>query len=131
MQKIIKKHKITIPVIYIRNSLYLIGAARCTCELKVDQVFVKVGQEQPVNFAKYITQNHSHFKFTLYNYIKKSGLSLEAICVKLSRNLKAWWIDDPKQPKGGAGRERKGGAKSPRARSPRATSPPSSNRRDE
>ena len=41
MHKLIKKHKITIPVIYIRGSLYLIGVNKCSCELKYDTVMVK------------------------------------------------------------------------------------------
>lgn len=43
IQKIIKLDKITIPVIHIRGQIYLIGTARCTCELKIDSILVRIG----------------------------------------------------------------------------------------
>ena len=32
--KVVKKHNSTLPVIHIRNGLYLVGTNRCNCELR-------------------------------------------------------------------------------------------------
>ena len=43
LSKLIKKNGITIPIMHVRGQLYLIGSIRCNCELKIDQVTVRVG----------------------------------------------------------------------------------------
>ena len=43
LSKLIKKNGITIPIMHVRGQLYLIGSIRCNCELKIDQVMVRVG----------------------------------------------------------------------------------------
>lgn len=57
MAKSIKKSKITIPVIYARGSVYLIGTSKFSCELKYDTVMVKSGGGVAQKFEKYAKDN--------------------------------------------------------------------------
>ena len=41
--KIIEFLKITIPIVFIKSNLYLIGSARVPCDLKNENVIVRVG----------------------------------------------------------------------------------------
>jgi hypothetical protein len=56
MVKLIKKENFTLPVIHVKNFLYLIGINRLTCELKHDQVMVRVGGGA-MRFESYVKSN--------------------------------------------------------------------------
>lgn len=43
ISKIIEFLKITIPIVFIKSNLYLIGSARVPCDLKNENVIVRVG----------------------------------------------------------------------------------------
>jgi hypothetical protein len=57
IQKIVKKLNVTIPIIPIRGSLFLIGSIRSNCEIKLpDQVMIKVIGGTSQKLEKYLTE---------------------------------------------------------------------------
>jgi len=67
---------ITIPIIWIKAKLYLIGSNRISCELKRDQLMLRVGGGYE-KFEEYIPKNHRYFQRMLVIHMIKSGESLE------------------------------------------------------
>jgi predicted Zn-dependent protease len=68
MQMIVKKNKFTVPIIFIRGTLYLIGDSRFNCELKVDAVFIKSSAgagSVPQPFEKFVKMHQSEMKNNL------------------------------------------------------------------
>ena len=61
IQKIVKKHNNTIPIIPIRGQLFLIGSVRSNCEIKLpDQVLIKgVDGKGPQKLEKYLVETQS------------------------------------------------------------------------
>jgi len=62
--QIIAEKEITIPVVHIKDNLYLIGSNRCTCELKQDNVIVRLGGGNE-RFDSYVPYNHRLFERNL------------------------------------------------------------------
>jgi len=62
--QIIAEKDITIPVVHIKDYLYLIGSNRCTCELKQDNVIVRLGGGNE-RFDSYVPYNHRLFERNL------------------------------------------------------------------
>lgn len=60
----IKKHMITIPIVHITGSKYLIGHVKCNCELIRDEVMVKV-KGTHTKFQDYVTKNQKEFQYKL------------------------------------------------------------------
>lgn len=72
----IKSHEITIPILWIKDSLYLIGSSRLNVQLKNDQLILKVGGGYE-KFDEYIPKHLLYFQRMLVVYMIKSGESLE------------------------------------------------------
>ena len=77
IKKMIDELKITIPILHIKNELYLIGPNRMNCDLKND-LMVRVGGGYE-RFCEYIPKNHSYFERSLVVHMIKSGESLEMV----------------------------------------------------
>ena len=56
IQKLIQANKIKIPIIHIKDSLYLVGPNRCNCELRKDSVMIRIGAVYK-RFEDYVPQN--------------------------------------------------------------------------
>jgi len=88
LAKMIKKHKVTLPIIHVRQNLYLIGSQKVSMDFKFNSIMVR-----PVNsggmfsaqerFETYITKNHRKFERKLVNYMSGSQDSLQTVLDKL------------------------------------------------
>lgn len=56
----IVEHSITIPIIWIKKDLYLIGSNRLSCELKRDTLMLRVGGGYE-KFEEYVPKNLRYF----------------------------------------------------------------------
>jgi len=72
----IQETNITIPIIWIKKDLYLIGSTRLSCELKRDSLMLRVGGGYE-KFEEYITKNLRYHQRILVIHMIKSGESLE------------------------------------------------------
>lgn len=59
ISNILQQHHIAIPIINIRDKLYLIGSNRMTCDFRSDAAMIKVGGGYQ-RFDEYIVKNHRH-----------------------------------------------------------------------
>lgn len=78
MHDLIKTLSVTIPILHIRERLYLIGPNRMTCDLKNDNLMVRVGGGYE-KFIDYVPKNHRYFERSLVVHMIKSGESLEGV----------------------------------------------------
>lgn len=70
MARLIKKHNVTIPVIYLSGNEYLIGPQNCFCEMKNDTAIVKINPDgQHAEFEDFVTRNHRKFERKLVYYM--------------------------------------------------------------
>jgi len=69
---------IRIPIVPIKASLYLIGSNRVSCQLKNDQLILRVGGGFE-KFEDYVPQNQRYFQRMLVVHMIKSGESLESV----------------------------------------------------
>lgn len=83
----IKTLGIKIPIIWIKANLYLIGSQRLTCEIKKDQLILRVGGGYQ-KFQEWVIQNHRYFMRMLVIYMIKSGESLEWVIEQLIQGKK-------------------------------------------
>lgn len=72
----IRELQISIPIIWIKQKLYLIGSNRISCELKRDQLMLRVGGGYE-KFEEYVPKYHRYFQRVLVIHMIKSGESLE------------------------------------------------------
>ena len=72
----IKQLKITIPILFIKDKLYLIGSSRINVDLKKDNLMLRVGGGFE-KFNDYVPKNHRYFERSLVVHMIKSGESLE------------------------------------------------------
>jgi hypothetical protein len=68
--------KITIPILFIKDKLYLIGSSRINVDLKKDNLMLRVGGGFE-KFNEYVPKNHRYFERSLVVHMIKSGESLE------------------------------------------------------
>ena len=68
----------TIPILHIKDRLYLIGHNRMTCNLINDNLMVRVGGGYE-KFIDYVPKNHRYFERSLVVHMIKSGESLEGV----------------------------------------------------
>ena len=78
MAEMIKMHNITIPILHIKDRLYLIGPNRMTCNVIQDNLMVRVGGGYE-KFSEYVPKNHRYFERSLVVHMIKSGESLEGV----------------------------------------------------
>ena len=72
----IREHSITIPIIWIKKDLYLIGSNRLSVDLKRDTLMLRVGGGYE-KFEEYVPKNLRYFQRILVIHMIKSGESLE------------------------------------------------------
>jgi len=78
---------ITIPILHIKGTLYLIGSNRINCTMKRDYVMLRVGGGYE-KFVEYVPRTHKYFERTLVVHMIKSGESLEWVVDALFNNKK-------------------------------------------
>lgn len=78
IDELIKSQSITIPILHIRDRLYLIGHTRITCDFKNDNLICRVGGGFE-KFIDYVPKNHRYFERSLVVHMIKSGESLEGV----------------------------------------------------
>lgn len=78
MYELIKSLSVTIPILHIKERLYLIGHNRMTCDLRQDNLMVRVGGGYE-KFIDYVPKNHRYFERSLVVHMIKSGESLEGV----------------------------------------------------
>ena len=72
----IKQLRITIPILFIKDKLYLIGSVRINVDMKTDNLMLRVGGGFE-KFIDYVPKNHRYFERSLVVHMIKSGESLE------------------------------------------------------
>ena len=83
----IKTLGITIPILNINAKLYLIGVNRLSCDLRNNNLMVRVGGGFE-KFIEYIPKNHRYLERALVVYMIKSGESLEWVVDTLKNGKK-------------------------------------------
>jgi len=73
---LIKQLRITIPILFIKEKLYLIGSVRINVDMKTDNLMLRVGGGFE-KFIDYVPKNHRYFERSLVVHMIKSGESLE------------------------------------------------------
>ena len=84
---LVLRYNIRIPIVYIKDSLYLIGHQRTTVLLKSDNVVVRVGGGQD-QFHQYVPINHRVFERALVLHMINSNESLEWVVDTLVQGQK-------------------------------------------
>mmetsp|Transcript_5424 Transcript_5424/g.9129 ORF Transcript_5424/g.9129 Transcript_5424/m.9129 type:complete len:352 (-) Transcript_5424:8-1063(-) len=84
---LIKELNINIPILHIKNKLYLIGTNRLSCEIKRDIMMVRVGGGYE-KFVEYVPRNQRYFQRMIVVYMIKSGESLEWVIESLCTGRK-------------------------------------------
>ena len=79
MAELIEQENIRIPVVWIKEQMYLIGSRICTCQIKQENVTVHVGGGYHV-FEQFVPYNHRIFERTLVINMINSQQSLEYVC---------------------------------------------------
>ena len=82
MHNICQQHNITIPIIAIRDKLYLVGSNRMTCDFRSDSAMIKVGGGYQ-RFDEYILKNQRHHQKRLVTYMINNQASLEWVVSQL------------------------------------------------
>ena len=72
----IQQLRITIPNLFIKEKLYLIGSVRINVDMKTDNLMLRVGGGFE-KFSEYVPKNHRYFERSLVVHMIKSGESLE------------------------------------------------------
>jgi len=72
-------YNITIPIIHIKDKLYLIGPNRLNCEIRAGVVMVLVGGGYQ-RFEDYVPKNQRFFQKKLVTHMLNSNESLEWVC---------------------------------------------------
>lgn len=78
----IRRHRITIPILFLSGSQYLIGPVRCSCEMRGEDAMVKVSTAY-MRFEDYVTKNHRTFERRLVSYMAANKQSLNWVIAQL------------------------------------------------
>ena len=81
---LIKKCRVTIPVVHVKHRVYLVGISKVHLEHKYNQINVRIGGGAE-RFDLYCSKNHRKFTRQLVQYMWVSQSSLEAVIEKLIR----------------------------------------------
>lgn len=87
LKRLIEEHNITIPIVHIKGSLYLVGINKIHLEQKADDVIAQVGGGYQ-KFEPYIFKNHKIIERQLIIKMIQSKESLEWIVDALIRGEK-------------------------------------------
>ena len=82
MYEVYAQQHITIPIIHIREKLYLIGSGRMTCDYRSDTAMVKVGGGYE-KFEDYVAKNERYHQKRLATYMINNQASLEWVVQRL------------------------------------------------
>ena len=93
ISQLIEDLEITIPIVWIKMSQYLIGSSIFTLEIRKDQLQMKVGTQWQ-NFEEHVTKNHRFFQRKLVIYMIKSGESLEWVVENLMAGKRIKGVND-------------------------------------
>ena len=72
----IKRMKITIPVVHIRQQSYLVGISKVTLENKFQSIMIRVGGGGVERFDTYVPKNHRKMERQLIEYMSMSQQTL-------------------------------------------------------
>jgi hypothetical protein len=78
INKLINEMNIRIPVMHIKDKLYLIGHKRLNAEIRGNDVMLRIGGGYE-KFSEHIPHNQRYYERQLVVYMIKSGESLEQI----------------------------------------------------
>ena len=84
---VVKREKIALPIIPIKNNLYLIGSNRVNCENKFGNVMVKIGGGSQ-KLEEYLEKNGYQMEIQLKDHMFKSKKPLTWICDQLVQGKK-------------------------------------------
>jgi len=82
LEKLIIEHNITIPILHIKGSVYLIGDKKHIIQQNSNSFTVRVGGGH-FKFEEYVPNNHKYFEKALLMNMIKSKESLEWVCEAL------------------------------------------------
>ena len=85
--QIIKLQNITIPIVHIKDSLYLVGSQKVTLVIKRDSILVQKGGGTE-KLENYLANNNVAFQRNLVIYMIKSNESLEFVVDSLINSQK-------------------------------------------
>ena len=80
--EVIHRHRLTLPVIHIRDKLYLIGPNRQNCELKAGHAMIKAGGGYQ-RFDEYLLRNLRQHQKKLVSLMINNNQSLEWVVTRL------------------------------------------------
>lgn len=84
---LVKELGVTIPILHIKDKLYLVGPKRMTMDIKRDELMLRVGGGFE-RFTEYIPANHKYFERCLVVHMIKSQESLEKVVELLYQGKK-------------------------------------------
>jgi len=87
MQEFITFNDITVPIVHIKDSQYLIGINKCNCELKANKIMIRVGGGYE-KIQDYVSKNDKYFQRALVINMVKSENSLEYVLNELIKGDK-------------------------------------------
>ena len=87
LKRMIEELRITIPIVWVKGTLYLVGTSKVHLEQKADYVIAQVGGGYE-KFELYITKNHKTMERQLLIKMIQSKESLEWIVQALIRGEK-------------------------------------------
>ena len=79
---------ITIPIMYIKDRLYLIGSKRLSLDIQNKILVIRLDDGYYEKFVEYIAKNHRYHERALFLYMIKSGQSLEWVVDTLHNGRK-------------------------------------------
>lgn len=98
IQSCISMYNITIPIMHIKQKLYIIGSQRINLDVKNDQLLCRVGGGYE-KFHEYVPKNSKYFQKMLVVHMIKSGESLEWVIDQLINGKKIKNIHAPEPSK--------------------------------
>ena len=85
---IIPKLDITVPILYIKDRLYLVGSKRMSLDIKNRILVINLEDGYQEKFVEYIAKNHRYHERALFLHMIKSGQSLEWVVETLHNGRK-------------------------------------------
>ena len=82
IREILKVEKINIPVIWIKNEMYLVGSQKVTCQLKSGNVLIRQGASFEL-FDQVVLSSDKYHQKVLISHMISNDESLEWVCDQL------------------------------------------------
>lgn len=118
IQEFIKVNDVTIPIVHVKNSQYLIGINKCNCELKANKIMIRVGGGYE-KIQDYVSKNNKYFQRALVINMVKSENSLEFVLNEIIKGDKITTSGDKRL----SAKSKKSGSKNSSGRNSLLTSP--------